>query len=187
MSEGPDVVKMIREIIAANPMGRTSVTAELLIMFLEEIERLREQLAEAEEQVGDLIDDAAGADPKDRVWMLVPLAEWDEKENRIEELATAIGQVLNMRQEIIDKVIAGENCHIITTEQIRAAWDQTHNTASNGVYARGAENALKELGIVECEGCGGDGDFGPTDGGVWRCPDCAEWGSEGFKIGGEDE
>ena len=39
----------------------------------DEIERLREDLVEANEQVGDLIDDAAAGDPKDRVWVLVTL------------------------------------------------------------------------------------------------------------------
>ena len=68
--------------------------------------------------------------------------------------------------------------HIITTDQIRAARDQTHNPASNGIYARGAENALKELGIVRCEECRGAGDVGLNDCAV-GCPDC---GGEGWRI-----
>ena len=49
------------------------------------IERLRAEVAEAKEQVGDLIDDAAAGDPKDRVWVLVPLAELAAKDKRIED------------------------------------------------------------------------------------------------------
>jgi hypothetical protein len=51
-----------------------------------EIERLREALIRAEEQVGDLIDDAAAGDPLDRVWVLVTLVELAAKDKRIEEL-----------------------------------------------------------------------------------------------------
>ena len=72
-----------------------------------------------------------------------------------------------------------------TPDQIRAAWEEanatTHLKYQNVTLLRFLE---KHFDIVRCEGCGGDGDFGPTDGGVWRCPDC---NGEGFKIGGGDE
>jgi hypothetical protein len=51
-----------------------------------EIDRLRGALAKANEQVGDLIDDAAAGDPKDRVWVLVTLVELAEKDRRIVKL-----------------------------------------------------------------------------------------------------
>ena len=122
----------------------------------DEIERLRELLSEAEEQVGDLIDDAAAGDPKDRVWILVPLVEWDEKDKRIEELEKE-SEWKAMKQLLC------ADYHIIPTDEIRAAWatitemGDTLTQTEQDWYRAGIVVALGKLNIVRCKGCGGSG------------------------------
>ena len=82
----------------------------------------------------------------------------------------------------------GEYPHIITTDQIRAAW-KLCNIAAEYKDHVGFE-LLEQLGIVRCEGCGGDGHSMSTFAvkheqvRMGTCPDC---NGKGFKIGGGDE
>ena len=117
----------------------------------DEIERLRELLSEAEEQVGDLIDDAAAGDPKDRVWILVPLVEWDEKDKRIEGLEKE-SEWKAMKQLLC------ADYHIIPTDEIRAAWEYAHSLVPGSEVRISVLYALRQLGIERCEGCGGSGE-----------------------------
>jgi hypothetical protein len=84
----------------------------------DEIERLRGALAKANEQVGDLIDDAAAGDPLDRVWVLVTLGELAEKDRRIAELEDAsVKEVLDFGVEQLSR--GHDKYCLITEEQAR--------------------------------------------------------------------
>jgi len=76
--------------------------------------------------------------------------------------------------------------HIITTEQIREAWElvEWHRTRGAVISARDMERALEKLGIVRCEGCKGTGRNAWGSVSTSTCTGC---NGEGFKIGGEDE
>jgi len=96
----------------------------------------------------------------------------------------------------IDHMVGVQKCpaHHITTDQISKAWalvryyTQGTSNQDNHRMAAVVEGVLAELGIVRCEGCGGDGHSMSTFSAkheqvrMGTCPDCAEWGSEGWVI-----
>ena len=84
-------------------------------------------------------------------------SEVEELESEVEALESALEQALNMRREIIDLVIAGKSCHIITLDQIAKAWNYLRSL-SNPIVEQAYERALFKLNIHRCEECGGSGD-----------------------------
>lgn len=79
------------------------------------------------------------------------------------------------------KAIGSSMGHRITTDQIRAAWrDAIFATRPDEEQTEFLE--ARQLGIVGCEGCGGNRIVpDPTDDRIAnKCPDC---NGEGFKIG----
>ena len=81
--------------------------------------------------------------PKELPWHIeCPYCENRELRERIEEL-----EILN------DLLTARGKCHIITDQQIDAAWSVANNPGFTNAVREGAKMALRELGIVRCEGC----------------------------------
>jgi hypothetical protein len=97
-----------------------------------------------------------------------------ELRQRIEELSRAIGvwekivrdkdkrieELEDVKFALLDQVSAlsgEEDFHILTTAQIDAAWRVTVDPNISENALMNVEAALKELGIVRCEGCGGRG------------------------------
>ena len=142
---------------------------------LDEIERLREELRES--------DEINGRNSKENLRL----------QKRIEELEAILRRLVERRmgdcfEFVIDdaKAVVGpleSNRHIITTAQIREAWEDRWTDERGNVHLWASH-----FDIVACEGCGGRArgwiDNDPNAEGSYEavCPDCAEWGSEGWVI-----
>ena len=104
-------------------------------------------------------------------------AENSSLRSRIEELDRIVAHMSSMCP-----CFGGIGIHL-RPEQISRAWENTKNGARDFVVG-----ALEELDIHRCEGCGGSGRVESRsssmreDPMVWKCPDCAEWGSHGFVV-----
>ena len=176
-----------------------------------ENERLRAEVAEAKEQVGDLIDDAAAGDPKDRVWVLVPLAEVADANNHHVEMQRhrdawrkyAYGRGErpqdfldgNMvpsdrgptRIEELERIMKDVSFVPIQKKQIDEMWEYLSEIGSRGV-AEGYEQALFDLGFSRCEECGGSGKKESRSSSMreepmlWTCPFCAKYTGHGWVI-----
>jgi len=85
-----------------------------------------------------------------------------------EELAEAKRHIEELEQDR-ERGLEERGYHIITADQIDAAWEHFAKNKELRPYSRaGAECAMKELGIVACEECGG-GVSKAWDNG---CPSC---------------
>ena len=143
------------------------------------IERLRAEVAEAKEQVGDLIDDAAAGDPKDRVWVLVPLAELAAKDKRIEDANNHHVEMQRHRdawrkyaygrgerpQDFLDGNMVPSDRGLTRIEELERILDDTIGIDNISFTTEQIDAAWKwnvleimaELSIVACEECGGSG------------------------------
>ena len=93
-------------------------------------------------------------------------AELAEKDKRIAELERE-SEWKAMKQPLC------ADCHIITTEQIDAAWETRHWGTVPNQTEEHVDDALERLGIVACEECGGSGIPTPYEIGSWEsCPSC---------------
>ena len=105
----------------------------------------------------------------------------DEADARVEELE---GELTTKKFEAFDKSCEWfKDKYIVAAEQINAAWAKRVTDADGNEWIN-----PQRLGIVRCEGCGGEGnvwgDWIPTSCQYERkpCPDCAKWGSHGWRI-----
>jgi hypothetical protein len=181
-----DIVRRLRASVIYDAVSGSSCERHIcerqMSEAADEIEQLREALAKANEQVGDLINDVAASDPKDRVWVLVPLVEFAEKDRRIAELEDAsVKEVLDFGVEQLSR--GHDKYCLITEEQINHAWS-FRETDPNGCI----DAALSCFNIFPCEACGWSGHDGTIttldiEVGWADCPTCRRNGkSHGWVI-----
>lgn len=118
----------------------------------DEIERLREEDKRSLKIIRELRDDVVVK--KNQIGVL---------RGKVEELEKIISEILNMRQEIIDLVLAGEHCEIITRKQIDAAWERIHKPGFDPTSSAVILEGFKMLGIVRCDMCDGQGAWGVSE------------------------
>jgi len=103
---------------------------------------------------------------------------------RIESLEQALAKASLRTQELEqdrERGLEERGYHIITTDQIDAAWEYVQNilfaTKGNADFKRFAKEIFERIGIVACEECGGSGvvrehERGYEDGVEDTCPSC---------------
>jgi len=139
--------------------------------LIEEVERLRRELKECGEAY--------------KLEMKQGKIQSDRQRERIEELEFLQSEMLKVADRNGWKVT--DNHHIITSNQIRRVWgilsgwneDYADRVIAAAVRST-LEAAFKELGIVRCEGCGGEGvgdietseSTGPLGTFEFVCEDC---------------
>jgi hypothetical protein len=148
-----------------------------------EVERLKTRIEELEDEVQegyDRINTPCGKVVDDLFKLVMPegAADWEYPaqafrciKERIEELE---GRTI---QEKIDDICEGiSDTHVITTDQIDAAWKVASDDAEKDHQTEGALVALGICGIVECEECGGSGQGGGDPAALvescWPCETC---------------
>jgi len=89
---------------------------------------------------------------------------------RIESLEQALAKASLRTQELEqdrERGLEERGYHIITTDQIDAAWEYVQNilfaTKGNADFKRFAKEIFERIGIVACEKCGGSGSYTGTD------------------------
>jgi hypothetical protein len=96
-----DIVRRLRASVIHDAVSGSPFERHICEMQMsaaaDEIEQLQEALDKANGQVGDLIDNAAASDPRDRVWVLVTFVELAEKDRRIEELVAALLEIIESK------------------------------------------------------------------------------------------
>jgi hypothetical protein len=81
---------------------------------------------------------------------------------------------------------------VSTPEQIDAAWQSVRIDEMTGLpaylkSAKSKKEVLSRLDIFKCKGCGGSGRNAWGSVSTSTCPDCAPWGSRGWRIGSKDD
>jgi len=113
------------------------------------------------------------------------LMPWKEYERLTDELADALKNESHYAKEIIEKDkrieelerdrslgLEERGYHIITTEQIDAAWSDAWRKYQ-GTNSTAGFSSLEKVGIVACGGCGGSGKAEyPLEGNYGPCPSC---------------
>jgi len=108
---------------------------------------------------------------------------------RIEELKVKLKYCTNEYEELSKELAT---YHIITTDQIDAAWEYVQNilfaTKGNADFKRFAKEIFEHIGIVACSKCGGIGSVALDDerllhgpfNSKGQCPVCAERNRHGW-------
>lgn len=145
-----------------------AIDPEKLGDVLEERESLRAEVAKEKEGIKSL------------------RAQYDSvvemKDKRIEELERGTVEL----NDYIREILCGPD-HIITLDQITKAWEYAtyRSVGPDAIWV------LTRLNIHRCEVCGGSGHrsqtldhnaHGKPIKADLKCPDCAEWGSNGFVV-----
>jgi len=129
-----------------------------------------------------VMDRAIAADEIER---LLAHIDGNDKDQEIMDLEQRIEELEKESEWKAMKQLLCADYHIVPRDKIREAW-KLCNIAAEYKDHVGFE-LLEQLGIVRCDGCNG---YGSLDGDPFDddsepdepCPDCAEWGSEGWVV-----
>lgn len=172
-----DIVERLRRHDLFNELTDAEYQHEVVGRAADEIERLRERISMLELcgkirlkcQLGHswLADVAASPCPWCRIEELEECSEIDFNER--DRLLKRIEELEKESEWKAMKQLLCADYHIITTEQIDAAWQRAMQKKRGEMTATyfigvGMEAALKELGIEPCEHEWGDGEFECIDG-----------------------